>query len=740
MEKTYKIDGMHCAACAVGLEKFMGTQSGVRSVSVNIATERMNIDFDEGVITSGQIVSDVGKLSYTASDYVPAEVMATAERKRLADQESKEWLAHRRNVIVCGCLAVPLLYISMTHMTGGTLPLPSFMSESSHPLVYGLIQLLLTVPILWLGRAFYTTGIPALVRRQPNMDSLVAMGTGCAFLYAVFSLVMISLGHTSYTNGLFFDSAAVVVTLVMLGKTLESRSKNKTGDAIRRLRELTPETATVTRFGQTADVPADELREGDIVTVAPGARFPCDGIVTEGRSSADLSMLTGESVPVGLGPDGEVTGGSINGEGRIVLRASGVGESSRLAGIIHMVEDAQGRKAPIARAADSVAGVFVPIVLGIAVVSAVAWAIVGKDAAFVLNVFISVLVIACPCSLGLATPTAIMTGTGRGAELGILYRSGEALQTASGVTCAALDKTGTITKGRPSVKKIDAYGMSESELLSIAAAAETGSAHPVAKAIYARAEALGLSIPEAHDARAVPGRGVSAEVGGRHVLIGNRALMEEEGIFIPNDSVVTMVMYCAADGVCVGRIEAVDAIKTESAHAIRALHSLGLRTVMLTGDNENAARAIAVEAGIDEVRAGILPGGKADAVRDLRGKGEKVLMVGDGINDAPALAEADVGIALGSGTDVAIESADVVLTGSSLELAADAVRLSRAVMRNIRENLFWALLYNCCGIPFAAGLVYALGGPLLKPMFAGAAMALSSICVVTNALRLRRWK
>ena len=740
MEKTYKIGGMHCAACAVGLEKFMGTQSGVHSVSVNIATERMNIDFDEGVITPDQIVLGVGKLAYTATDYVPPETLAAEERKHLAEQAQKDWLARRREVIVCGCLAVPLLYISMAHMAGGSLLLPGFMTESAHPFVYGLVQFLLTVPILWLGRAFYTAGIPALVRRQPNMDSLVAMGTGCAFLYAIFSLVMIALGHSSYTNGLFFDSAAIVVTLVMLGKTLESRSKDRTGDAIRHLRELTPETATVTRFGQTAEVPANELREGDIVTVAPGARFPCDGVVTEGRSSADLSMLTGESVPIGLEPESEVTGGSINGEGRIMLTASGVGESSRLAGIIRMVEDAQGRKAPIARAVDKVAGIFVPIVLGIAVVSAVIWAASGKDAAFVLNIFISVLVIACPCSLGLATPTAIMTGTGRGAELGILYRSGEALQIASAVTCAALDKTGTLTEGHPSVKKVDAYGISEEELVSISASAEEGSAHPVAKAILARAEALGLSIPEAQNARAIPGRGVSADVGGRHILVGNRALLEDNCIFVPDDGVATMVMYCAADDVCIGRIEAVDVIKPDSMRAVKALHSLGLRTVMLTGDNENAARAIAAEAEIDEFRAGILPGGKADAIRNLRAKGEKILMVGDGINDAPALAEADVGIALGSGTDVAIESADVVLTGSSLGLAADAVRLSRAVMRNIRENLFWAFLYNCCGIPFAAGLFYALGGPLLKPMFAGAAMALSSICVVTNALRLKRWK
>ena len=741
MEKTYKITGMHCAACSVGLEKFMSAQPGVNAVQVNIATERMRIDFDESVLPEADIPDRVAKLSFGAEDYVPPEAMAAEERRRLAAEAERAWKRRKRRVIACCCLAAPLIYICLSHLWARGLSLPGFMDCAAHPLVYGLVQLALTVPVLWMGRDFYTGGLPSLLRGQPNMDSLVALGTGSAFLYAVFSLCMIAAGHTEYTDGLFFDSAATVVTLVMLGKTLEARSKDRTGDAIRRLRELTPETATVTRFGTTARIPAAELRPGDIVTVGAGEHFPCDGVVTEGESEADASMLTGESEPVALLPGSEVTGGCVNGDGVIVMTASGVGADSRLAGIVRLVEEAQGRKAPIARAADRVAGVFVPTVLGIAALAAVIWALAGKDAAFVLNIFISVLVIACPCSLGLATPTALLCGTGRAAELGILFRSGEALQALASIDSVALDKTGTLTLGRPEVVALRcAEGADETELISVTAGAEVHSSHPSAGAIRRYAEARGIAPAAITDLQNHPGRGVTGRRGEKNILVGNATLLREAGLPLPETDAGGSVIYCAAGGRLLGRFETRDILRPDSRDAVVALTADGIRCVMLTGDSAAAAQLAAREAGITELRAEILPEDKAAAVESLQAEGRKLAMVGDGINDAPALAAAEVGIAVGSGTDVALESADVVLTGDSLAAVDTAVRLSRAVMRNIRQNLFWAFGYNTLGIPIAAGVLYAFGGPLLKPMFAGAAMAMSSICVVSNALRLKRWR
>ena len=739
MEKIYKISGMHCAACAVGIEKFLGAQEGVSSAAVNLATERMTVIFDENKISSEGVIAKTALLGFGAEDYIPPEQRGAEERATEAAAKKKEQRQRNARLIACVALALPMFYICVCHMSGHALPLPGFMSPTAHPGMYGLVQLLLTTGVLILGRRFFTAGLPALLHRQPTMDSLVALGTGSAYLYSLYALIQIWCGRADYTDSLFFDSAATVVTLVMLGKTLEAASRERTGDAIRALRALVPETALVTRYGVSAEIPSEELRTGDIVTVAPGSRFPCDGIVTEGESTADLSMLTGESVPVPLAPGGEVTGGSVNGEGRVVLTVSGTGGDSRLAGIIRLVEEAQGRKAPIAALADKIAGVFVPAVLAIALLSALAWALGGKSAEFVLNIFVSVLVVACPCSLGLATPTAILCGTGRAAELGILFRSGEALQKLASVDCAALDKTGTVTRGELSVTEISAEDGREEELLTLAAAAETGSSHPAAAAVRREAEARGLTLPESKNARALPGKGVFAEINGRAVYVGNEVLMEEQGISFARDENKTTALYIAVDGKYAGRIAARDRIREDSAAAIARLQTLGLRCVMLTGDNAGAAESVAAEAGVDEVIANILPGEKSARIEALRAEGRRVCMLGDGINDAPALAAADVGLAMGSGTDIAMESADVVLTGSSLHAAADAVELSRAVLRNIKQNLFWAFIYNICGIPFAAGLVYLLGGPLLNPMFCGAAMALSSVCVVSNALRLRRW-
>lgn len=744
-DKVFKIGGMHCAACSTSLEKFMNKQAAVSSASVNLTTEKMTVSYDDSLSTE-DICALVARLGFTAEEYVPQESFGSAASKREAEKKAAELTDMKKRVTVCIVFAALLMYVAMGHMISA--PLPEFMDMHTHPLAFAIVQLILTLPIVWGGRSFYINGFGSLVKAHPNMDTLVAVGSSSALLYGLFALVKIALGDVSYVDSLFFESAGVVVALVLLGKFLEARSKGKTSEAIRALTELAPETATVTRHGETGEIPVGELREGDVVTVLPGGRFPCDGTVSEGRSSADLSMLTGESLPVSIEEGSTVTGGSINGEGRIVFTATKVGGDTALAQIIRMVEDAQGKKAPIAKIADRVAGVFVPIVIGIAVLSALVWLLVGKEPEFVLNVFVSVLVVACPCSLGLATPTAIMVGTGRAAELGILYKSGEALQSLAYTQDAVLDKTGTVTEGKPIVCGVLSLKADENELIAICAAAESGSEHPVAKAIVGAAESRRLELPEASDICSIAGRGISAEVNGHRLLIGNAELMYDNNIDISmlddkaehfkNEG--CMLMYAAIDYVAAGLFAAVDDVKSDSAKAVADLHNIGINVIMLTGDNQKAAEAIAAKAGIGQVLAQVMPDGKADEVQRLRAGGRKVTMVGDGINDAPALASADVGVSLGSGTDVAIESADVVLMGSDLSSLVTAVRLSKAVMRNIKQNLFWAFFYNSVGIPFAAGVFYAFGGPLLPPMFAGAAMALSSVCVVSNALRLKRFK
>ena len=744
MNKVYKIGGMHCAACSSGLERFMKKQPGVQSVSVNLTTEKMTIAYDDSLSVE-DICSLVSRIGFTAEEYVSAEALAALERKKENERKLAELKSMKRRVTVALCCAAVLLYVSMGHMIG--LPLPAFMSMEAQPFVFGLVQLILTVPILIAGRMFYLSGFPALVKRHPNMDSLVAIGTSVAFLYSLFAMVKIALGDTDYVHSLVFESSAIVVALVMLGKTLEARSKLRTSDAIEKLTELAPETALVVRGGVEMELAVSELDEGDTVIVLPGGRFACDGVVTSGISSADLSMLTGESLPVTLEVGSAVTGGSINGEGRIIFTATKVGGDTALAQIIRMVEDAQGKKAPIAKIADRIAGVFVPTVMGIALAAAAAWAVAGKDLEFVLNIFVSVLVIACPCSLGLATPTALMVGTGCGAQLGILFKSGEALQALAYADCAVLDKTGTVTEGKPVICGVKSL-IDENELIAVCAAAEKGSEHPVAKAIVRMAETRGIVPGEYDSLTALPGRGVEASVGGSSVVIGSEKLMNERSIDITWFNAFAadmtakgaMLMYAAIDGRAAGLFAAVDAIKKDSREAVSGLHNCDIDVVMLTGDNENAAKAIAGEAGIENVIAGVLPDGKAFEVEKLQKDGRRVAMVGDGINDAPALVTADVGVAIGSGTDVAIESADVVLIGSDLSLLVTSVRLSKKVMLNIKENLFWAFFYNCIGIPFAAGVFYAFGGPLLNPMFAGAAMALSSISVVSNALRLRKFE
>ncbi len=656
----------------------------------------------------------------------------------------------RLRLVWAAVFAAPVLYIAMSHMFPALgLPVFHFMSPHENPLAFALVQLGLTVPVLAAGSRFYTAGMRTLFKGAPNMDTLVAVGTGSAFLYSVYATAMIILGDASFSQYLYFESAAVVVTLVMLGKYLEAVSKGKTSEAIKKLMGLKPKTAVVITDGIETEVPLDEVVEGDILLVRPGSVIPVDGVVTEGLTSVDESMLTGESLPVDKRPGSEVTGGSINQEGLIKFKASRVGEAMTLSKIIRLVEEAQGKKAPVAKIADVISGYFVPVVLAIALVSVGAWALSGREFNFVLNIFVSVLVIACPCALGLATPTAIMVGTGKGAELGILIKSGEALENASRVDTVVLDKTGTITEGRPVLTDMRFYGgLDETETLALTASAERGSEHPVARAICKRAEERNIAFYEPESFKAEPGRGINVVIRGKRVLAGSAKLMAENGVSIAEaqDDAETLaskgrtLMYAAVDGKLAALLAAADTVKPTSRSAVEKLKALGLNVAMITGDNADTAAAIADEVGISSVMADVLPQDKAGKVKELQMKRRRVAMVGDGINDAPALAQADVGIAIGTGTDVAVESADVVLMRGDLTEVSTAIALSRATFRNIRQNLFWAFIYNLCGIPVAAGLLYAFGGPLLNPVFAGAAMALSSVSVVSNALRLKRFK
>jgi Cu+-exporting ATPase len=604
------------------------------------------------------------------------------------------------------------------------------------------------IPAMIAGYRFYTSGFSRLFKGAPNMDSLIAVGTLAAFLYGIYAVIRIMQGDTEYAGHLYFETAGVIITLILLGKHLEMISKGKTSEAIKALMGLQPKTAVILKDGKETVIPAAELEIGDIVRVKPGERIPVDGVITEGRTSVDESMLTGESIPTEKNPGDSVVGASINKNGSIKFRVTKVGKDTALAKIIKLVEEAQGSKAPIAKLADIISGYFVPIVMAIAVIAGLAWYLSGESAEFSLTIFISVLVIACPCALGLATPTAIMVGTGKGAEYGILIKGGEALETAHKVDTVVLDKTGTVTEGEPKVTDILTSGiMSESELLQISASAERGSEHPLGEAIIREAENRGLSLREGEDFQAVPGHGIQVTVQGRKVLLGNRKLMtdrntelflEEEAERLAQEGKTPM--FVAVDGKVAGIIAVADTVKPSSKKAVEELHALGIETVMITGDNKRTAQAVAKQIGIDRVLAEVLPEDKANEIKKLRAEGKKTAMVGDGINEAPALAQADIGIAIGSGTDVAMESADIVLMKSDLTDVAVAMKLSRKTIRNIKQNLFWAFGYNTAGIPIAAGLLHLFGGPLLNPMIAAAAMAFSSVSVVTNALRLRKFK
>ena len=743
-KKEYKLSGMTCAACAMTVEMAVKDLETVEDVSVNLATERLSLLPKEG-FDSQQVLDAVAEAGYQAEEKGKDRASAVSEEAAMRAQELQK---KKQQLLILLLTALPLLYISMGSMVG--LPLPSFLDHMAHPLVFVLSQLVLTLPSVWIGRGFYQRGFRNLIKKHPNMDSLIAVGTSAAFFYSLYSVGQVFLGHHAFVHQLYFESVAVIITLVLLGKYLESSAKGRTSQAIQSLLELVPSQATVIRYGEAVTIDTEDIRVGDIIRIKPGERMPVDGLVTEGQTFVDESMMTGESVPIEKKVGDTITSATINQNGSIDYQATRVGSDTTLAQIVRLVEEAQGSKAPIAALADKISLYFVPIVLSLATLSALGWYfLAGESLSFSLSIFIAVLVIACPCALGLATPTAIMVGTGKGAENGILIKSGQALEAAYQLDTIVLDKTGTITVGKPSLTDLLPLGdLNRSDLLQLIASAEQHSEHPLAQAILAAAEEEGLDLLPVSHFEAIIGRGLSARVEDRQILVGNESLMKEKHIdssafqeqLLELSHEGKTAMFVAIDGQLAGILAVADEMKSSSLSAVQELQSMGLEVIMLTGDREETATAIAQKAGIQKVIAGVLPDGKAAAIKNLQEAGKKLAMVGDGINDAPALVQADVGIAIGSGADVAIESADVVLMHSDLQDVVKAIKLSQATIRNIKENLFWAFAYNTLGIPIAMGLLHLFGGPLLNPMLAGLAMSLSSVSVVANALRLGRFK
>ena len=743
-QKEYIIEGMSCASCAMTVENAVSKMPGVNKASVNLATEIMTVEANDSVTPEdiAKVVDGVGYGARPRGKSVEEELEEKNEKKEAHLREMK------RNLTISAIFAVPLLFIAMADMVG--IPMPAFLSPMQSPVSYALIQLALVLPIIWLGRRFFVDGFKALSKGHPNMDSLVALGTSAAFLYSLYGTYHVLEGHAHFAMNLYYESAGVILTLITLGKYFEDVSKGKTSMAIQTLVGLAPKMATVLRDGQEVEVPVEEVQVGDLIRVKPGEKVPVDGVVTEGNSTVDESMLTGESIPVSKAVGDEVIGASLNKTGSFILKATKIGKDTALSQIIQLVEQAQGSKAPIAKLADKVSGVFVPIVIVLALVSGLAWYFLGQESwVFALTITISVLVIACPCALGLATPTAIMVGTGKGAENGILLKSGEALEEANHVNMVVFDKTGTITNGTPVVTDVVTADNTDADaLVRLAASLEVASEHPLGEAIVAKAKEQGATFDEVTNFEAIPGFGIKGHVGETLVFLGNEKWMRENGL--ANEAMNEKANHFAEQGktplyigyndAVQGLIVVADTVKESSARAIQTLHEMGIQVAMMTGDHERTAQAIAAEVGIDRVFSEVLPQDKANYVSKLQEEGYIVAMVGDGINDAPALAQAQVGIAIGTGTDVAIESADAVLMKSDLMDVPAMLKLSRATIRNIKENLFWAFAYNVIGIPFAMGVLHLFGGPLLNPMIAGAAMSFSSVSVVLNALRLKRWK
>ncbi|MDZ5585469.1 heavy metal translocating P-type ATPase [Enterococcus cecorum] len=740
--EVFGIQGMGCASCVAKIEQATRKLPGVASANVNLATEKLSIEYNHQELTANEIMQAVKEVGYQAFILKKDDEEKLAQEKQAAIQQM--W----RRFFLSLVFTAPLLYLSMGHMIG--LPLPGFLHPSTSPIAFVTAQLVLTLPVLYFGRSFYLNGFKMLFKGHPNMDSLVALGTSAAFIYSLVGTFAVYQGQVEFAMHLYYESAAVILTLITLGKTFEAISKGKTSEAIKELLALAPKKAVVLKDGKEKLVDIAQVAVGDVILVKPGERIPVDGVITEGRSTVDESMLTGESMPVEKQVGDTVIGASINKTGSFQFQATKVGEDTTLSQIVQLVEEAQGTKAPIAKLADQVSAIFVPVVMSLAILAGLAWLIFGHSGlVFALTIMISVLVIACPCALGLATPTAIMVGTGKGAQLGVLFKNGEALETAQEIQTIVLDKTGTITKGQPEVRDIQTFAnFTTEEMLYLAASVEKRSEHPLAQAILQAAKEAQISLGQAFEVHTVTGQGIQAKVDEKQVLLGNEKLMQSFDIEIEAvqaqvaqlSSQGNTVMYVASQGELIGLIAVSDPVKTSSPQAIQTLQKMGLEVVMLTGDNEQTAQAIAKQAGITQVISQVLPDQKSQVIQELQAQGKKVAMVGDGINDAPALAQANVGIAIGTGTDIAIESADIVLMRGDLNGVVSALRLSKATMRNIKENLFWAFAYNVLGIPVAMGLLHLFGGPLLNPMLAGAAMSFSSVSVLLNALRLKRFK